>query len=120
MGASGHGAGVGEFRKPNPTNRKELANRSGPVGGLGHGAREGAEPVAAAEVDGFDAGDGEVRALGGEQGAEAVEFVVVFGDDLAKAAVGDAVGRLEAFEAAEGLAGGGGPRLNGDFLRVKW
>ena len=31
---------------------------------------------AAAEVDGFDAGDGEVRALRGEQGAEGVEVVV--------------------------------------------
>ena len=65
-------------------------------------------------------GDGEINALGGKQGAQGVEVVVVFSDDLAEAAVGDAVGGLEAFEAAEGLAGGGGPRLNGDLLRVKW
>ena len=53
-------------------------------------------------------GDGEINALGGKQGAEGVEVVVVFGDDLAKTAVGHAVGRLEAFEAAKGFAGDGG------------
>jgi len=60
---------------------------------------------AAAEVDGLDAGNGEVGALGGEERAEGVEVVVVFGDDLAEAAVSDAVGGLKAFEAAEGFAG---------------
>ncbi len=136
--AYGYGAGDGEFRKPKPRVRKELANESRLVGGLGKVAREGAEPGAtaeralvrgrgdffeqhgfraAAEVDGFDAGDGEVRALGGKQGAQGVEVVVVFGDDLAEAAVGDAVGRLEAFEAAEGFAGdGGGARGGGGGL----
>jgi len=63
---------------------------------------------AATEVGGFDAGDGEMGALGGEQRAEGVEVVVVFGDDLAEPAVGGAVGGLEAFEPAERVSGRSG------------
>ena len=88
------------------------ARRGSPASGLlplGFGEEHGFR--AGAEVDGFDAGDGEVGALRREQGAERVEVVVVFGDDLAEAAVGDAVGGLAAFEAAEGFAGGGRRRL---------
>ena len=61
---------------------------------------------AAAEVDGFDAGDGEVCALGCEQGPEGIEIIMIFGDDLAEATVGDAVGRLQTFDTAQGFAGG--------------
>lgn len=61
---------------------------------------------AAAEVDSFEAGNGEVRALRCEQGPEGIEVIMVFGDDLAEATIGDAVGRLETFDTAEGFAGG--------------
>jgi hypothetical protein len=51
--------------------------------------------------------------LGREERAQGVEVVVVFGDDLAETAVGDAVGGLETFEAAEGFAGEGGGARGG-------
>lgn len=73
-----------------------------------HGFRAGAE------VDGFDAGNREIGALRRKQGAEGVEVVVVFGDDLAETAVGDAVGGLQAFETAEGFAGEGGGARGGN------
>jgi len=59
-----------------------------------------------AEVDGFDAGDGEVCALGCEQSPESIEIIMIFGDDLAEATIGDAVGRLQTFNTAQGFAGG--------------